>query len=205
MQVKRIEVGELATNCYIVHKGSKAVVIDPGADSKAILATLAALGVKLEAIINTHGHFDHVGANAAVKAATGADIYIHRDDALMLVDEKRNLSEWAGGAITSPPADILLTGGQKLILADLEFKVIHTPGHTPGGVCLQVEQVVFTGDTLFAGSVGRTDFPYASSAQLMQSLQEKIKPLPPDLVVYPGHGPTSTIGREKETNPYLAF
>ncbi|NLY51755.1 MAG: MBL fold metallo-hydrolase [Firmicutes bacterium] len=204
MEITLLTVGELAVNCYLVSQEDRAVVIDPGDDAEVILGVLEERSLKLEGIINTHGHFDHIGANGALKEATEAALYIHRGDAQCLQDAGANLSQWAGlGPVVSPPADELLSGGEVLQLAGLEFEVFHTPGHSPGCICLKVENVLFTGDTLFAGSVGRVDFPGSSWESLMKSLKEVILPLDPDTVIYPGHGPASTLRAEKEHNPFL--
>ncbi|NLJ86174.1 MAG: MBL fold metallo-hydrolase [Firmicutes bacterium] len=204
MDILVMEVGDIGANCYIVSQGQRAVVIDPGADGEAILDALNKRGLSLAGIINTHGHFDHIGANGTLKAATDAPLYIHRLDEPLLADAYGNLSLWGGtGQILSPPADGLLEGGEELKLAGLSIKVLHTPGHTPGCICLQVDTALFTGDTLFAGSVGRVDFPNSSKADLMRSLQKVIMALPLDLVIYPGHGPSSTLRQEKENNPFL--
>ena len=204
MEITLLIVGELAVNCYLVSREGRAVVIDPGDDVEVILGALEERNLKLEGIINTHGHFDHIGANGALKEATTALLYIHRGDAPCLQDAAANLSQWAGlGPVVSPAADVLLSGGEVLELAGLEFEVLHTPGHSPGGICLKVGDVLFTGDTLFAGSVGRVDFPGSSWEVLMKSLNEVILPLAPETMIYPGHGPASTLGAEKQNNPFL--
>ncbi len=204
MEIKLFTVGELGVNCYLVSENGKAVVIDPGGDGEAILRVLQEKSLQLEGIINTHGHFDHIGANGQLKAATKAPLYIHREDAGYLQDPEANLSLWAGlGPVVSPPADVLLSGGEVLELAGLAFEVLHTPGHSPGGICLKVGNVLFTGDTLFSGSVGRVDFPGSSWEKLVRSITEVILPLDPDTVIYPGHGPASTLKAEKQQNPFL--
>lgn len=204
MEITLLTVGELEVNCYLVSEKGRAVIIDPGGDPKAVLRALEEKSLKLEGIINTHGHFDHIGANGPLKAACGAPLYIHRDDRHCLGDAQVNLSMWAGlGPVVSPPADVLLSGGEALELAGLKFEALHTPGHSPGSICLKVEGVLFTGDTLFAGSVGRTDFPGSSWEALVDSLDQVILPLEPDTVIYPGHGPASTLRVEKQQNPFL--
>jgi hydroxyacylglutathione hydrolase len=206
MEISVVAVGEFAANCYILSKGGRGIVIDPGADGEAIMAVLEEQGLQVEAIINTHGHFDHIGANGAIKAATDVPLYIHKGDELCLQDARRNLSLWAGsGSILSPLADYLLTGDEVLELAGLEVEVLHTPGHSPGSICLKVGNVLFTGDTLFAGSVGRVDFPEASGEQLMESLRNVILPLASEMTIYPGHGPASTLRTEKLHNPFLRW
>ncbi|NLJ25749.1 MAG: MBL fold metallo-hydrolase [Firmicutes bacterium] len=204
MEIGVIAVGGFAVNCYVVYEKGRGIVIDPGADAKTILAFTEQQGLEIEAIINTHGHFDHIGANGAIKNAFDAPLYIHWEDEPCLKDAKRNLSVWAGlEAMVSPPADYLLSGGEVLEVAGLRVEVLHTPGHSPGSICLSLGGVLFTGDTLFAGSVGRTDFPGASGEKLMDSLHNVIMPLPLETVVYPGHGPASRLEAEMKHNPFL--
>lgn len=204
MEIRVITVGGFAANCYVVHKDGRGIIIDPGADAKAIMAITDQQGLKVEAIINTHGHFDHIGANGAIKRAFDAPLYIHRGDEPCLKDAKVNLSLWAGvETVTSPPADYLLSGGELLELAGLRVEVLHTPGHSPGSICLRMGGVLFTGDTLFAGSVGRTDFPGACGEKLMDSLRNVIMPLPWETVIYPGHGSASRLDAEIKYNPFL--
>lgn len=199
-----MQVGEYAANCYVISNGGRGIVIDPGSEGEAIVAVIKEQALSLEAIFNTHGHFDHIGANGTVKAATQAALYIHRGDELCLRDGRENLSVSVGfEAITSPPADHVLSGGEILQLAGLKVQILHTPGHSRGSICLYIGEVLFTGDTLFAGSIGRADFPGASGEELMDSLRNILMPLPSETVIYPGHGPASTIGREKRDNPFL--
>jgi len=205
--VKIIPVGMLDTNCYIVGdpETKEGVVIDPGAEGDRIKAAVESLGLDVKYIINTHGHHDHIGANFIIKRAFGAPLAIHRDDASMLKDPLLNLSfKKDREEISGLEADMLLEDGDEIAVGRLAFKVLHTPGHTQGSICLLAEREVFTGDTLFAGSVGRTDLPGGSYEQLMESISTKLKPLPGELTVYPGHGPSSTMSVEKEDNPFLA-
>ena len=159
--------------------------------------------IHLEAILLTHGHGDHIGAVDALRDAMGAKLWIHAADAPMLSEAKKNLSVFMGFSIETRPADHFLTDGQMLSVAGISLQVFHTPGHTPGGVCFYLENILFSGDSLFAESVGRCDFPGASSAQLIAALQEKIMCLPDETKVYPGHGPATSIGWERLYNPYL--
>ncbi|NMB44942.1 MAG: MBL fold metallo-hydrolase [Firmicutes bacterium] len=206
MEITAITVGEFAANCYVVGNEGRGIVIDPGSDSEQILAVVDKQGLELEAIINTHGHFDHIGANGAIKDAADARLYIHRADERCLRDAGLNLSLWtSSGAVSSPPAECLLSGGELLELAGLELQVLHTPGHSPGSICLSVGNALFTGDTLFAGSIGRVDFPGSSGEQLIQSLRDVILPMAADVVIYPGHGPASTLGAEKQHNLFLSW
>jgi len=203
-------VGPLATNCYIIvcEKTGESLIIDPGffkKDSENILNEIAQHRFKVKQILNTHGHVDHISGNGILKKATGASILIHREDAPMLSDPSRNLSYMLGRSVISPMSDRLVEDGETVKVGDLKFIVIHTPGHTKGSISLfsERERVVFTGDTLFAGSIGRTDLPSSSFNEIMHSLREKLMGLPNETVVYPGHGEKTTIGREKETNPFL--
>lgn len=201
--------GAVDTNCYVVGcpETKAAAVIDPGAFSPeevgAVLGLLDKDGLKATCIINTHGHIDHIAGNKAIKKATGAALLIHRDDADSLGDGQLNGSFLFGTDIVSPPADRLLDDGEVIELGDLRLKAIHTPGHTPGGICLLCGSVLFSGDTLFAGSVGRTDLPGGSEKAIIDSINLKLLVLPDTTSVRPGHGPRTTIGRERKNNPYI--
>ena len=157
----------------------------------------------MDCIINTHGHADHILGNVRVKQATNAPILIHKDDADMLPSAQKNLSAWIGAGVSCGEGDRLIKDGDKIVIGDFEFKVIHTPGHTPGGICLLTEGVLFSGDTLFAESVGRSDFPGGSHHKLITSIKEKLMVLDDDVKVLPGHGPGSTIGWERKMNPFI--
>ncbi|MGE5483935.1 MAG: MBL fold metallo-hydrolase [Ignavibacteriales bacterium] len=205
MIVEVLPVGPLQANCIIVgcEKTKKAAVIDPGGEGERILQTVRGLGLEVAAIINTHGHADHIGANNRVKRATQAPIMIGEKDAGMLTSSAKNLSLLGGVAITTDAADRLLRDGDTIEVGEVVLRVLETPGHTPGGISLAGEGVVFTGDTLFAGSVGRTDFPGGSFDDLITSIRDKLLPLGDDFEVYPGHGPSTTIGEERVANPFL--
>ncbi len=205
MKTIKMEVGNLGTNCYIVYceKTLQAAVIDPGGNAAEIIALINRDKLKVVYIINTHGHADHILANTAVRQATGAPLYIHEADAAMLTNAQLNLSPFIGGAMTCDPADHLLKDGDIIKVGEIKFTVLHTPGHTPGGICLQTEDVVFCGDTLFAESIGRTDFPAGSHSQLIKSIKDKLLKLNNDVKVLPGHGPDTTIGWERENNPFI--
>ena len=207
MFLKRLVVGELETNCYLIacKRTKKAVVIDPGGEEEVdlVLNFLQENNFDLKYIINTHGHIDHIAGNNLLKAKTEALLLIHRLDADMLVDANKNFSSFMGKEICSPPADKLLEEGDEISLGTLNLIVIHTPGHTPGGISLVLNNIVFTGDTLFAGGIGRTDLPGGSYQDLIKSINEKLLILGDDKIIYPGHGPDSTIGEERKTNPYL--
>lgn len=203
--VKRLVVGPLGTNCYVVASapGAGAAIIDPGGDAEAILAVIADNDLRVVYVINTHGHSDHVAANGDVLQATGAKLVIHERDAPMLADPVANISAFIGAETTSPPADMTVVDNDAVDIDGLALRVLHTPGHTPGSICLLGRQTLFSGDTLFAGSVGRTDLPGGSSRQMAESLAAKIATLDNDVVVYAGHGESTTIGREKMINPFL--
>lgn len=204
MLLEHLVVGELGANCYLLagEERKEAVVIDPGGDMDLILDTIRKHGLKPIYIINTHGHADHTSANSSLAKETKARILIHREDARMLSDPAANLSSWFNEEIISS-ADELLEDGQLIEVGDLEIEVIHTPGHTPGGVCLKVKDRVFTGDTLFASGIGRTDLPSGDYKTLLTSIRQRLLSLPDETVIYPGHGEFSTIGRERRENPFL--
>jgi Zn-dependent hydrolases, including glyoxylases len=202
MEVIAMPVGMIQENCYIVYEGKDAVVIDPGDDADRILSKIQEKGLKVSHILLTHGHFDHIGAVQEVKRQTGAEICIHADDADMLISADKNLSHIIGMPFTSEKADTLLTDGQTIRTGSLEIEVIATPGHTPGGVCFAIGDCLFSGDTLFNGSIGRTDFPRSSLAALNESLK-KLKGLDTDYTVYPGHGPATTLMTEKNSNIFM--
>ena len=205
LNMKVVVVGALGVNCYILHEEGhdEAVVIDPGGSEEAVWMHISAEGLTLKAILNTHAHADHIGAVDFLREKTGAKFYLHEADAPMLLDARKNLSAFMGMPIVTKPADVLLKGGEVLDICHMKFTVLHTPGHSPGGVCYLMEDRVFSGDTLFAESVGRTDFPGSSSQDLLTSIKEKLMTLPDELAVYCGHGPATTIGHERKCNPYI--
>lgn len=205
MKIIRMEVGQLGANCYIVYceKTLKGAVIDPGGNGKDIVAQLKAKEIELIYIFNTHGHADHITANDDVKEATGAPVLIHSADANMLITPAGNLSSYIGSQLICQPADRLIEDGETLTVGEIEFQVIHTPGHTPGGICLKANDILFSGDTLFEQSVGRSDFPGGSHNQLISSIKNKLLALPDETIVLPGHGNATTIGNERHGNPFL--
>lgn len=206
MIIKEMAVGPIMANCFIVgcEETKDAVVIDPGDDTDRILLALADLSLKVRYIINTHGHFDHVGGNRKMKAATGADILIHSLDAHMLGSLSSTAAAWGLSTDDSPPPDRTVEEGDRIDFGTLALTVIHTPGHSPGGISLYTEGNVFVGDTLFAGSIGRTDFPGGDYGTLISSIRNKLLILGDDVRVFTGHGPETTIGRERQFNPFLA-
>ena len=210
MRILSWRVGPLATNCYAVlcEENREALIIDPGfsaGEERHIIDDVIRRGFKVKFILNTHGHVDHISGNGILKRLTDARILIHEEDASMLTDPHENLSFMLGLTVTSPKADRLLRDEDSIGLGDLEFKVIHTPGHTRGSISLfsEEEKIVFTGDTLFAGSIGRTDLPGSSFRDMMESLG-RLMELPDETIVYPGHGDVTSIGWEKGRNPFIS-
>ena len=205
MKIKALVVGPIMENCYILYDEQtlEGIIVDPGDEATSILNVVDNLKLHIKYIVNTHGHADHIGANKEL--GLKAKLAIHADDACMLTDPHLNLSEngYMGRPIISQPADIILHEGDIISFGNCNLKVIHTPGHTPGGICLVGEGVVMSGDSLFAGSIGRTDFPTGSMTDLISNLKAKILTLDENLTVFPGHGGATTIAYEKQINPYL--
>lgn len=196
----------MGTNCYIVgcEETKEVAVIDPGGNARGIVQVLEREGLKAVYIINTHGHIDHIGGNRGVKEATGAKILIHEADAKMLTSAISNFSFLMGSKVTSPPADQFIKDGDIIKIGNtVELEVIHTPGHSPGGVCLKTGDIIFVGDTLFQMSIGRTDFPGGSHKQLVDNITKRLLCYEDHVVCYPGHGPATTIGFERQNNPFL--
>ncbi len=202
-----VVVGPLGVNCFIVgdEVSGQGIVVDPGADAAKVLSIVRERGLAIRYVINTHGHFDHVGGNRKVLEVTGAPLLIHRDDAPFLSRAADVATMYGLATENSPPPDQFLEDGMVVSFGGQTLQVLHTPGHTPGGCCLYLEKEgkVITGDTLFAEGVGRTDFPGSSHEALMTSIRTKLLTLPDATVVYPGHGPSTTIGHEKRYNPYV--
>jgi glyoxylase-like metal-dependent hydrolase (beta-lactamase superfamily II) len=192
-------------NCYILgcESTKEAVVIDPGDDADRILMELSKAELRVKYLINTHGHFDHVGANKQMKEVTGAQLAIHPDDEPMLSQLSKSALMFGMSVEDSPPADMLLKDGDEISFGDITLKVIHTPGHSKGGVCLYTKGHLFAGDTLFAGSIGRTDLEGGDYDTLISSIKNRLLSLDENTIVYTGHGPETTIGNEKRMNPFL--
>ena len=210
LQIHTIVSDPFAENSYLLWMDGRddAVVVDPGFEPDLILAFLAERGLKLVAILNTHGHVDHIAGNAEMKRAfPEAPILVGTNDASFLTDAVVNMSAAFGMPVVSPPADRLLNEGDRIDFAGVVMDVFDVPGHSPGHIVYVIRETkpttVIGGDVLFRGSVGRTDFPGGSFEQLKSDIERVLWPLPPATVVYPGHGPVTTVGHEKATNPYL--
>jgi glyoxylase-like metal-dependent hydrolase (beta-lactamase superfamily II) len=208
MLVKQLTVGMMGVCCYIVScdQTKEAAVIDPGGDEDRILDYCTSHGLRVTHIINTHGHPDHVCGNGRIQQATGAKIVMHAEDVAYFGDPRIRDYFSSLGLPESPPVDIVVHDGDLITVGQEQLQVIHTPGHTPGGICLYSPPHCFTGDTLFVGAVGRTDFPGGSMRQMIDAIKNRLMPLPPETLVWPGHGyggSQSTLARELRTNPYL--
>lgn len=206
MKVEKFVTGIISTNCYLAvnEESGRAVIIDPAACPPSLLGYIKEKGLQLEAILLTHAHFDHIMGIDGILERFRIPVYIHEDDLEMLEDPQWNQSSvYTAGYTYSGATGI--RDGQMLSLAGMNFRVIHTPGHTPGGCCYYVEDagVLFSGDTLFQASVGRTDFPGSSMSSLIHGIREKLMALPEDTLVYPGHMGETTIGYEKQNNPFI--
>jgi len=203
--IERIDTGPYASNCYLAADDAslEGVIIDPGDGAEVILKRVKELELKVKYILLTHGHPDHIGAVGEVKKATGAELAIHPEDARYL--QGRPGPGGAFEASSDPPPEVErpLQDGDTITVGSLNLEVIHTPGHTPGGICLLTGSILFSGDTLFNGSIGRSDFPGGSGPQLMNSIHTRLMVLPDETTVYPGHGPETTIGTERQWNPFL--
>lgn len=207
MIFESLEVGPLGVNCFILgcEETGQGVIIDAGGDARDIIAVVERRGLSIAHIINTHGHFDHIGANRALKERFGANLMIHAADIPLLGRAADIAKAYGIPGENSPQPDTCLEDGMEISFGRLAMTVLHTPGHSPGGCCfyLEAERKIITGDTLFADSIGRTDLPGGSHEQLLDSVRAKLFTLPDNVVAYPGHGPETTIGHEKRHNPYF--
>lgn len=198
-------VSELQINCYLFgcRATREAAIIDPGGDSHLIGAKVAERQAIIKMILLTHGHFDHIGALDRIRKEYGCPVFIHSAEANALTNPMINLSALTGSSIVSGEADRLLEDGDRIQLGELTLEVLHTPGHTRGGVCFKYDGLLFSGDTLFNSGIGRTDLPGGNMAQLEQSIRNKLFTLPDDILVLPGHGEPTGIGLEKTLNPFV--
>ena len=207
IEVSSITVGQLAVNCwFLINEDTKeALVFDPGDQADKIVQYASEQGVKITAALLTHGHIDHMGGADALRNLTGAKVYALREEEDLLLDAKQNLSVYIARKVVTFAPDEFVHDGQELELAGVKLEVFHTPGHTPGGASYYCAEAgcVFSGDTLFQGSVGRTDFPGGSSAEIVRSLHKLVDTLPEDTEVFPGHDASTTIGYEKRYNPFV--
>jgi glyoxylase-like metal-dependent hydrolase (beta-lactamase superfamily II) len=205
--MKHLVVGPLAVNCFILWDPDTldAVVVDPGGSADAITREIEMNNLKLQMILNTHGHFDHIGANGELKEEFDVPIAIHSEDAYRLGEASANARSFGIESAPSPDAEIMLEDGSVIEVGNMKIEVLHTPGHTEGGVCFYIRdrKTLITGDTIFAGAVGRTDLSGGSYETLMASIKNKILTLDDDTNIYPGHESFSTIAQEKVTNPYV--
>ncbi len=205
MFIERIPAGIYEANCFLLgcEKEKVAAVIDPGGDAEKIMKKANDNGFEIKYIILTHGHGDHIGAVEKIRNKTKAEVLIHRDDKYLVENAEKNLSSLMSGPNVEFSPDKLLEDGDVIRLGELELNIIHTPGHTPGGICIKVEDVIFSGDTLFANSIGRTDFEGGSLKKLLNSIKNKVLIFDEETKVFPGHGPATTVGIEKSTNPFI--
>jgi len=203
LAVDRYELGPAGTNCYFVLRerdAHEAVVVDPGADGARLQLELAGMGAACAGILITHSHWDHLGGVADLAEGTGAEVYMPRIEAPVLARP----DEWYPDVRVRPyEADVLLDGGETIELAGISFDTLHVPGHSPGHLAYYAEGALFSGDVLFAGSVGRTDLPYTDWETLVESIRTLMERFPPETIVYSGHGPETTLGAERERNPFL--
>lgn len=203
--IHQLSVGPLQVNCFLVacNKTHEAMVIDPGEDGPRILGLAKNERLEIKKVVNTHGHFDHIGANQVVIEATGAELMLHEAD-LPLLQNARNHAEAYGLTVTpSPEPNKFLAEGDTFTVGKSSFSLFHVPGHSPGSICLLSDGHLFVGDVLFAGSIGRTDLPGGDFDALVEGVREKLFTLPDETIVHPGHGPDTTIGRERTKNPFV--
>jgi hydroxyacylglutathione hydrolase len=205
MIIKDIVVGPLEVNCYILgcEDTREAVIIDPGGDADKVIKVVEKGNFAPKFIINTHAHFDHVGGVKAIQDYFKIDFLLHKEDLFLIDSVSEQATAFGLNPIPKPGVNKFVNNEDKVSFGQKVVKVIHTPGHTPGGVCYYVDNSVFVGDTMFAGSIGRTDFPGSSYETLIKSIKERLFLLGDSVTVYPGHGPSTTIGNEKRHNPFL--
>lgn len=205
MKVKKVVVGIFEANCYILwdEKDREAIIVDPGEEGERIIEIIRKDWLKIKSIVNTHTHIDHIGANDFLVERTGAPLLVHSADVSLLQNAELNLSALTGKDRSfSLPARVL-EEGDEIRVGNFSLRVLHTPGHTPGSICLYGDNKLFSGDTLFAGGIGRTDLAGGNSKELQKSIKEKILTLPDEVVVYPGHGPSTVVDKERRCNFFI--
>lgn len=205
LKVEPLVVGPLFSNCYIVwdEEEKQGVIIDPGDDADTILEAVKELGIKIKYILATHGHFDHVGAVAPIRKKLDAEFLAHKDDFFFLEDGENSARRWGVNIHQPPKPDKFIEDGEKIKVGKFELVTMHTPGHSPGGVSFHSDNMVFGGDTLFQGSIGRTDFKQGSFEDIANSIKTRLYTLSDETIVYTGHGPVTTIGDEKKYNAFV--
>ncbi|MTI70963.1 MAG: MBL fold metallo-hydrolase [Firmicutes bacterium] len=205
MILKRLPAGIYAANCYIIgcNETKNAMIIDPAGDEEKIINTIKDLDLKVEGIILTHAHGDHIGALKKLKSYFNVPIMLHENDKYLLEDSNKNLSKQMSMEDVEITPDVLLKDKEKINIGKLKAEIIHTPGHTKGSISIKVDESVITGDTLFTGSIGRTDLLGGSFEEIIDSIKNKLMVLDDNIKVYPGHGPSSTIEKERKTNPFI--
>ena len=203
--IESIQTPGMGVNCYLLtcEQTKKSILIDPGAGSKMIQNWLKNMDQEVLYILLTHGHYDHIGAVEDLRKELKVQVAIHKDDADMLIDPTKNLSSFLGTGVKLSPAEILLEDNQELQVGNMTIKVIHTPGHSPGSICIVTQDGLISGDTLFNGSVGRTDFPGGSMKKLISSIENRLMDLDDKTIVYPGHESRTSIGKERKSNPFI--
>lgn len=205
MKVKKVVVGIFEANCYILwdEKDKEAIIVDPGEEGERIIEIIRKDWLKIKSIVNTHTHIDHIGANDFLVERTGAPLLVHSADVSLLQNAELNLSALTGKDRSfSLPARVL-EEGDEIRVGNFSLRVLHTPGHTPGSICLYGDNKLFSGDTLFAGGIGRTDLAGGNAKELQKSIKEKILTLPDEVVVYPGHGPSTVVDKERRCNSFI--
>ncbi len=205
--IKRLVVGHLSANCYVVglKSGGEGMVIDPGGNQEEIFRAITDSGLEITTIVLTHGHSDHIAALYDIQDRTGAQVAIHIEDADFLEGRSSYSSQFGISYKTPHPPDRLLREGDVIDIGGLSFTVVHTPGHTPGSICLLGDNTIFTGDTIFRRGIGTTLMPGSSRRQLIESIHNRLMVLPDDTIIYPGHGRETTVGAERRDNPYARY
>lgn len=205
LKIETMTVGMAQSNCYIIHNETEAIIVDPGGEQARIEQTIERLDIKPIAILLTHTHYDHIGALEGIRDTYNVPVYVAAEENNWLMDPMKNLSGYVGESITTRPAEEELLIGDEMTIGEFTFKVLPTPGHSPGGVSFVFMDgdFVITGDALFGGSIGRTDFPGSNHEQLLTSIREQLFTLPEHYTIYPGHMGRSTIGHEKNYNPFF--